>query len=158
MEQGVEIIQVDTVTDDVRMLVGLLNDELGSLYSPEQRHGLNLDALFQPHIRFFLAYWRDQPAGCGGVAFFEGFAEIKRMYVRAELRGQGVADAIMARLMAEASMAGHTLMRLETGVYSGAAIQFYRRSGFEVCGAFEPYTAMPPQTIVTSVFMEMRLA
>ena len=140
--------------DDLRLLVGELNDELGALYSAEQRHGLALDALFQPHIRFFVARADGRPAGCGGVALFDGFAEVKRMYVRSHLRGQGVADAIMARLTAEAVQAGHTLLRLETGVYSGAAIQFYRRAGFTVCGAYEPYASMPPQAVVTSVFME----
>ncbi|HKY17708.1 MAG TPA: GNAT family N-acetyltransferase [Rhizomicrobium sp.] len=140
--------------DDVRFLVGELNDELSGLYSPEQRHGLQLDALFQRHIRFFVARLQEEPVGCGGVALFDGFAEVKRMYVRLHLRGQGVADAIMARLTAEAAQAGHTLLRLETGVYSGAAIQFYRRAGFAVCGAYEPYASMPPQAVVTSVFME----
>ncbi|HKQ10986.1 MAG TPA: GNAT family N-acetyltransferase [Rhizomicrobium sp.] len=140
--------------DDLRLLVGELNDELGALYSAEQRHGLALDALFQPHIRFFMARADGRPAGCGGVALFADFAEVKRMYVRSHLRGQGVADAIMARLTAEAAQAGHTLLRLETGVYSGAAIQFYRRVGFAACGAYEPYASMPPQAVVTSVFME----
>ena len=140
--------------DDLRQLVGELNDELGALYSAEQRHGLALDALFQPHIRFFMARADGRPAGCGGVALFADFAEVKRMYVRSHLRGQGVADAIMARLTAEAVQAGHTLLRLETGVYSGAAIQFYRRAGFTACGAYEPYASMPPQAVVTSVFME----
>jgi ribosomal protein S18 acetylase RimI-like enzyme len=150
----IEITAVSSPTDDLRLLVGELNDELGALYSAEQRHGLALDALFQPHIRFFVARADGRPAGCGGVALFEGFAEIKRMYVRAELRGQGIADAIMARLMAETAQAGQTLLKLETGVYSGAAIQFYRRCGFVVCGAYEPYSSMAPQAIVTSVFME----
>ena len=154
MQQGVEVVRVDAATDDVRMLVGLLNDELGSLYSPQQRHGLNLDALFQPHIRFFVAYWRGQPAGCGGVALLDGFAEIKRMYVRSAWRGEGIADVIMARLVAEAAGVGHTVMRLETGVYSGAAIAFYRRQGFVACAAFEPYASMPKASVLTSVFME----
>jgi putative acetyltransferase len=151
------VLEITTVTapdDDLRLLVSELNDELGALYSSEQRHGLALDALFQPHIRFFVACADGQAVGCGGVALFDGFAEIKRMYVRAHMRGQGIADAIMARLVAETARAGLTLLKLETGIYSGAAIQFYRRSGFAVCAAYEPYTAMPPQAIVTSVFME----
>jgi putative acetyltransferase len=152
-----EIALVRVPDDDLRLLVGELNDELGALYWVEQRHGLALDALFEPHIRFFVARADGQAAGCGGVALFDGFAEIKRMYVRPNLRGRGIADAIMTRLIAEKAKAGLKLLKLETGVYSGAAIQFYRRSGFAVCGAYEPYTAMPPQAIVTSVFMEMRL-
>ena len=153
-----DIALVSAPDDDIRLLVGELNDELGALYSAEQRHGLALDALFQPHIRFFVARADGWPAGCGGVALFDSFAEIKRMYVRTPLRGQGVADAIMARLTSETAAAGLTLLKLETGVYSGAAIQFYRRSGFVACGAFEPYTAMPPQAIVTSVFMEKAIS
>lgn len=149
-----DIALVTTPDDDLRLLIGELNEELGALYSPEQRHGLALDALFQPHIRFFVARSDGRAAGCGGIALFDGFAEIKRMYVRRALRGQGVADAIMARLAAETAAAGLTRLKLETGVYSGAAIQFYRRCGFAVCAAFEPYTAMPPGAIVTSVFME----
>jgi GNAT superfamily N-acetyltransferase len=149
-----DIALVSAADDDLRLLIGELNDELGALYSAEQRHGLALDALFQPHIRFFVARVDGRPAGCGGVALFDAFAEIKRMYVRKALRGQGIADAIMARLAAETTAAGLRLLKLETGVYSGAAIQFYRRSGFTVCTAFEPYTAMAPQAIITSLFME----
>lgn len=149
-----EIALVTAPDDDVRQLVGELNHELGAFYSAEQRHGLALDALFQPHIRFFVARADGRLAGCGGVALLDGFAEIKRMYVRADLRGQGIAQAIMARLIAETEHERLPSLKLETGVYSGAAIQFYRRCGFAVCGAFPPYTAMPPQAIVTSVFME----
>jgi putative acetyltransferase len=153
-------ITVDIVgapTPDVVSLIGALNEELGALYAPEQRHGLALDALFQPHIRFFIA-WRDgQAIGCGGVAFFDGFAEAKRMYVRPEARGQGIADALMARLAAETAASGRDLLRLETGIHQHAAIGFYRRQGFGDCAAFPPYTEMPPDAVITSVFLEKRL-
>jgi putative acetyltransferase len=148
---------VSAPTAEVAALIGALNEELGALYTPEQRHGLALDALFQPHIRFFVA-WRDgQPVGCGGVAFFDGFAELKRMYVRPEMRRKGVADAIIARLAAEALASGRDLLRLETGSHSLAAIHFYDRLGFHYCDAFAPYAAMPPASIITSVFMEKKL-
>ncbi|HVY34581.1 MAG TPA: GNAT family N-acetyltransferase [Caulobacteraceae bacterium] len=145
---------VPAPTDDVRALIGELNEELGTLYTPEQRHGLALEAIFQPHIRFFVA-WRDGRAvGCGGVAFFDGFAELKRMYVRPEARGQGIADALIARLTAETIASGRKLLRLETGSHSLAAIRFYDRLGFRYCDAFAPYAAMPPASIIASVFME----
>jgi len=152
-----EVVLVSRADDDVAALIGELNEELGALYTPEQRHGLALDAIFQPHIRFFVVRRDGRALGCGGVAFLDGFAELKRMFVRPEMRGQGVADALIARLSAEALAAGVTLLRLETGSHSLAAIRFYDRLGFRYCDAFAPYAAMPPASIITSVFMEKRL-
>jgi len=48
-----EICSVAEATDEVRLLVSELNEELGALYPPEQRHGLALDALFLPTSAFF---------------------------------------------------------------------------------------------------------
>jgi putative acetyltransferase len=153
----IELEHVRTANQATRELIGELNEELGALYSPEQRHGLDLDALFQPHIRFFVANKDGEAAGCGGVALFPDFGEIKRMYVRPKMRGRGIADTIMGRLCQEATASGLRLMRLETGISSLAAVSFYRRCGFEPCKAFEPYSSMPPQAIVTSVFLEKPL-
>jgi putative acetyltransferase len=150
--------RADAATAEVRALVGELDQELSENYSPEQRHGLALDALFQPHVRFFVARVSGLAVGCGGVALLAGFAEIKRMYVRVRSRGQGVADAIIARLAAEALDAGLAVLRLETGTHQIAAIRFYRRCGFQPCPVFEPYRSMPPQAIATSVFLEKRLS
>jgi GNAT superfamily N-acetyltransferase len=143
---------------DVRALVGELDDELSGLCPPEQRHGLALDAIFQPHIRFFLAYENDRPAGCGGVALFCDFAEVKRMYVRPQARGRGAADAIMARLIAEAANAGLACLKLETGAAFIPANRFYRRWGFAPCAIFEPYASKPPDTVMASAFLEKRLS
>jgi len=151
---AVEIVPIFTPDDVVRQLVNELNDELGALYPPEQRHGLALDAIFAPHIRFFLARRDGAAVGCGGVALFDNFAEVKRMYVRPEARGQGVADAIMARLIWVARDAGLSVLRLETGIRSFAAIAFYRRSGFRTCPAFESYAALPPDQVAGSAFLE----
>jgi putative acetyltransferase len=152
-----EILLAAEPTDDVRALIGELNTELGALYTPEQRHGLALDAIFQPHIRFFVARRNGQAVGCGGIAFCDGFSELKRMYVRPHARGQGVADALIARLAAESLAAGQSLLRLVTGSHSLAAIRFYDRLGFRYCDPFAPYAAMPPASIITSIFMEKQL-
>ena len=152
-----EISPVSSPTEEARALIGELNDELGALYPPEQRHGLALDAIFQPHIRFFVARKDGIAAGCGGVALFPDFAEIKRMYVRPQMRGQGVADAIMARLVAATREAGLSILRLETGIRSLPALAFYRRKGFGDCPAFEPYSSLPPREIAGSAFLEMAL-
>jgi ribosomal protein S18 acetylase RimI-like enzyme len=158
MTGALDIRLVPNATDDVRVLIGELNDELEALYEPQQRHGLALEAIFQPHIRFFVARLDGRAAGCGGVALFDGFAEIKRMYVRPAHRGRGIADALMARFVAETAAAGLSLLRLETGEHQYAAIRFYKRSGFGGCDAFPPYAQMPQSAISTSIFMERRMA
>jgi putative acetyltransferase len=146
-----------TATADVRALVGELETVLAAEYPPEQRHGLTLDAIFQPHIRFFVARLHGAAVGCGGVALFSDFAEVKRMYVRYAARGQGVADAILARIEQEVRDAGLAVLRLETGDRQLAAMRFYARAGFRHCPAFGDYTLMAPQSIVTSVFLEKRI-
>ena len=152
-----DVLSVSAPNDEVRQLIGELEAELGGLYAPEQRHGLALDAIFVPHMRFFVARKDGTPAGCGGVALFADFAEVKRMYVCPKARGQGAADALMARLIVETRQAGLGTLRLETGTLSLAAIAFYRRSGFQNCPAFGAYATMPPHRISASVFMERRV-
>ena len=149
-----DVVAVTRSTHEVRKLVEELNSELGALYAPEQRHGLALDAIFEPHIRFFVARTGGRAVGCGGVAIFPDYAEVKRMYVRPEARGQGVADAIMTRLIAETGTAGLCVLRLETGTEYLAAIHFYRKCGFRDCLAFEPYASLPPHRIAASVFLQ----
>jgi len=145
------------VTEEVRSLIGELDTVLAAEYAPEQQHGLTLDAIFQPHIRFFLARLRGAAVGCGGVALFSDFAEVKRMYVRDPARGQGVADAMLARIEQEVRDAGLSLLRLETGERQPAAMRFYARAGFRRCPAFGAYALMAQQSIATSVFFEKRI-
>jgi putative acetyltransferase len=153
----ITIEPVPDATEEVRALIDELDRVLSAEYLPEQRHGLALDAIFKPDIRFFLARSNGLAVGCGGVAFFAGFAEVKRMYVRDVARGRGVAQALLARIERETSEAGISLLRLETGVRQIAALRFYQRAGFRPCAAFGAYATMAPYALVTSVFLEKRL-
>jgi putative acetyltransferase len=151
------IERIETATDDVRALVHELNRTLAAAYPPEQRHGLALDAIFRPHMRFFLARLNGAAVGCGGVALFADFAEVKRMYVRDAARRQGVAGALLARLEEEARDAGLSWLRLETGEHQIAAIKLYAQAGFRRRAAFGDYARMAPRSIATSVFFEKRI-
>ena len=141
----VRIEAAPTATDEVRALVGELETVLAAEYPPEQRHGLSLDAIFQPHVRFFLARLRGAAVGCGRLALFPDYAEVKRMYVRDSARGQGVADASLSLLL------------LETGERQVAAMRLYARAGFRECPAFGAYASMAQQALATSVFFEKRI-
>ena len=136
MDNGgrIQIEVVPAATDEVRVLIGELNRTLSAEYPPEQRHGLALDAIFQPHVRFLLARLDGQAVGCGGAALFPDFAEVKRMYVRDAARGKGVAQALLARIEMEARAAGLAVVRLETGDRQQAAMRLYARAGFGIAG------------------------
>lgn len=144
-------------TDDLRELIGELDAELAIHYEPSQRHGLSLDALFKPSIRFFIIRSNNKAVGCGGIALADGFAELKRMYIRPAARGRGVADRLLAHLESIALEHDRSVLRLETGIHQHTAIRFYQRAGFTACHAFPPYDAMPPTSIATSLFLEKRI-
>lgn len=151
------IERVNSITGDVRALIFELDAGLAVAYPPEQLHGLTLNSLFEPHVQFFIARLGDAAVGCGGVAFFDGFAEVKRMYVREAARGDGVAQALLAHIEDVTRNAGILLLRLETGVRQPAAIRLYERVGFRSCAAFGPYTSMAPSAIKNSLFYEKHL-
>jgi putative acetyltransferase len=39
----------------LRDLIAELNEVLGAAYEAHQRHGLSIEQLFEPHVRFFIA-------------------------------------------------------------------------------------------------------
>jgi len=78
--------------------------------------------------------------GIGGIELQGGgFAELKRFYVVPDLRGNGLADAILDALERYAGDHGVGVLRLETGDRQDAAISFYRRRGFQMIPRFGPY-------------------
>jgi len=109
-------------THEVRDLIEELNEVLGAAYEAHQRHGLSIEQLFEPHVRFFIARLDGLAVGCGGVAVFDDYAEVKRMYTRPMARGRGVAKALLRRIEDEARGAGISVLRLETGTRQQEAI------------------------------------
>jgi putative acetyltransferase len=144
-------------TPEVIEIVGELDAILSAMYTADQRHGLRIEQLFQPDIRFFLAYADREAVGCGGLAFSVCYAEVKRMYTREAVRGRGVAKTLLARLEQEALDGGRTRLRLETGTRQDAAIALYERCGFRRCAAFGHYAELPPHRIEASIFYEKQL-
>jgi putative acetyltransferase len=151
------IEQISASTPELRALIGELDAVLNAAYEPHQRHGLNIAQLFEPHVRFFLAHLDGVAVACGGVALFDDYAEVKRMYTRPAARGRGVAKAVLRRLEDEARASGKTMLRLETGHYQPEAVGLYRSAGFISCGAFGHYARLPARDIEVSLFFEKPL-
>jgi len=102
---------------------------------------------------FWLARCGDNIIGCIAVRRMDvpQAAEIKRMYVRPEVRGQGVAQELLEAAEKFAHTAGYHWVYLDTADDMKAAARFYQRNGFQPC---ERYNDNPQATI----FMRKRLA
>ncbi|WP_395021211.1 GNAT family N-acetyltransferase [Dongia sp.] len=144
-------------TAEIVALLAELNAALDVGYAPEQKHALSLDQLFQPNIRFLVARVDGAAVACGGIGFYDGYAELKRMYAKPEVRGKGVAKALLQRLEAEARGAGMRVIQIETGNLQMEAMRFYEREGYRRCDAFAPYAAMLSNAIATSMFYEKQV-
>jgi putative acetyltransferase len=155
MEIAIEHLSEPTA--EAAALIAELDAVLGAVYEPHQRHGLSLDQVFQPNVRFFIARVADAAVGCGAVALFDDYAEVKRMYTREAARGRGVGKALLARIEREARDAGKPVLRLETGTEQMAAIGLYEGCGFRPCGPFGHYAGLPPSHIAASLFYEKPL-
>jgi putative acetyltransferase len=135
-------------------LITALDDELGADYPPESRHGYSVDKLLARSVTFFVVRVDGEAVGCGGVeAMPEGYGELKRMFVRPDHRGQGLAARLLVRLEEHAWAVGLPLLRLETGVHQRAAIRLYERHGFTRTGPFGSYRDDP-----NSLFLEKAVA
>jgi putative acetyltransferase len=154
---SITLERIHRATPDAVALVTELETEMAATYLDEQRHGLTIERIFRPNIAFLVAYLDERAVGCGGVAFEDGYAELKRMFVRPSERGKGIVQALIAKLEAETAARGIKRVMLETGDVQHAAIRAYERAGFTRRGAFGSYCALPPNAIVRSVFFEKRL-
>ena len=154
---SIVIERVTEATPEVHGLIGDLDDVLGAAYEPHQRHGLSIAQLFEPHVRFFIARLDAIAAACGGVALFDDYAEVKRMYTRPAARGRGLAKALLRRIEDEARASDKLVLRLETGPYQAEALGLYQRAGFASRGPFGHYAQMPADKIELSLFFEKLL-
>ncbi|MFH0131575.1 GNAT family N-acetyltransferase [Variovorax sp. VaC1] len=135
---------------DVIQLIDDLDAYQKPLYPPECHYGIDIAALSAAHVLFAVA--RDEAGtaiGCGAIVMEPGYGELKRMYVRPENRGQGIAAKVLAFLEGEAMRRNCAMFRLETGVSQPEALSFYARSGYVRRGRFGTYPDDP-----LSVFMQ----
>ncbi len=129
---------------EARFLIDELDAYLSSLYPTESRHGLTVEELIAERVAFFLTRHDGAPAGCGGLKLFGAeYGEVKRMYVRPQFRGQGLAKLMLNHLVAFARERGIRVLRLETGIHQVEAIGLYEQMGFRRISAFGEYEEDP---------------
>ena len=131
-------------------MIEALDSYLASLYPSSSNHLAGIDSLKAEAVRFLVARIDGQAAGCGAlVPDPRGYVELKRMYVKPDVRRFGIGAAILRELEVLARKENHTCMRLETGVDQPEARALFTRAGYVECCPFGDYGPDP-----LSVFME----
>lgn len=115
-----------------------------SLYAPENSFLLDIDELETPGTSFYVA--RDSNGQARGIAALVELgerpcdrAELKRMFVHEDARSRGIARALLARIESDAASRGFNQIVLETGTLHVAALELYRRNGFQETPLFGAY-------------------
>ncbi len=84
------------------------------------------------------------PVGCGGIRRIGPLScELKRMFVREEARGRGIARDLLAGLEERAAAAGFTVMQLETGTAQPEAIALYESCDYQPIANYGAYADDP---------------
>lgn len=95
-----------------------------------------------PRGAALLAYAGEELAGCGALAATRqpGVAELKRIYVRAPFRRQGLARTLTQRLVTQAREMGHDVAAISTWPDNTQALALYRDLGFIPMEPFKRHT------------------
>ena len=137
---------------EVEELLRLSDEFAFALYPAESCHLLDVSELERPGVTVFVA--RIDGRALGIAALVAGArpdalddagarAELKRMFVHEDARGQGLARSLLGAVEAAAADAGIAELRLATGPLQHAAIALYERSGYARIPNFGAYADDP---------------
>jgi putative acetyltransferase len=155
-------VRIDPLAPDLPAAQALLaasDRYMTALYPAIGHHLESAEGLAQANVLFLGVWVGDALVACGAVkrqqdADADGLAygEIKRVFVSAEQRGQGLSRLLMQRLEQDLTERGIGLARLETGIRQPEALALYASLGYQRRGPFGGY-----EVDETGVFMEKRL-
>ena len=136
-----EIKRTTSDNADFQKLVSFLDLDLATRDGKEHEFyaQFNSSAGIQHSI---VAYVNGEPSGIGALRPVNSTTvEIKRMFVKLEYRGYGLAKQILAELEVWAGEMNFNTCILETGKKQPEAISLYRNSGYQFIPNYGPYQA-----------------
>ncbi len=130
---------------DFVRLCQMLDENLNELVGGEaQRKEYNQYNNLNHIHDVILVYDNDTPIACGAFKYYaEGVAEVKRVFVRKEFRGQGISKLLMQQIEIKARIQGYDSLILETGKPMTSAIGLYSSIGFRVIDNYGQYKNLP---------------
>ena len=90
-----------------------------------------------------IAYDGDKPIGCASYKRYDlVIAEIKRVFIKPEFRGQGISKIMLRKLEERAKNQGYKEFILETGELLETSMKLYKSLGYVITSNYEPYIGM----------------
>ena len=133
------IVRTDSENGDFQELVKLLDEDLTIRDGAEHAFYAKFNKI--DSIKYVVVAYQNQFAvGCGAFKKYDvEMVEIKRMFVRPESRGKGIASEILKVLEKWATEFNFTSAILETGYKQPEAIRLYEKSGYTVIPNYGQY-------------------
>lgn len=148
----ISLKRTDSNNPDFRKLVLELDQELAIRNGETNSFFAQFNKIDM--IKHVIVAYEDQmPVGCGAMKEFDPTAmELKRMFVYADMRGNGVAVSILNELERWALETGYKKCVLETGDKMPEAIGLYKKSGYKIIPNYGQY-----KDVVSSICFEKNL-
>ena len=147
-----KLFRTDSDNNDFKTLVKLLNADLAIRDGAD--HAFYSQFNHIDKIKNAVVAFMDKEAvACGAFKkISDSSVEIKRMYVVENLRGQGIAQQVLAELEKWARELNFSACILETGKKQPEAISLYQKAGYAIITNYGPY-----ENIENSVCMEKKI-
>lgn len=138
------IVHTDGTNKDFIELCTQLDHHLNEMVGGEKQRSQYTQYNTLESIHDVIVIYRDElPVACGSFKLYaEQVAEVKRVFVQKEYRGQGLAKKIMGLLEEKAKSQGFTSLILETGAMLNDAIGLYSSLGYERIENYGQYKHM----------------
>lgn len=149
------IRRTDSSDSDFQALVALLDKDLRIRDGAEHEFYAAYNKI-DKIAHALVAYKENLAVGCGAIREYSGnIVEIKRMYVLPELRGQGIAGAILRELEDWSRELGFTEAILETGKKQPEAIRLYQKSGYLLIPNYGQYANVDNSVCMKKILQKL---
>lgn len=126
-------------------LIRELSSELGAVYGHDGSAAFSPNDVTVARSAFVIAFLNSKAVGCGALRPMKdtNTAEIKRMYVRKDARGQGISRHILSKLEELARDYNYERVILETGTLQTEAINLYESAAYKRMACYGQYVDDP---------------
>lgn len=139
-----ELVYTNGKNKDFVLLCQILDEYLNDIVGGEKQRSqyVQYNTLDQIHD-VILIYDKELPVGCASFKQYEeSVAEVKRVFVRKEYRGQGLSKLLMVQIQEKAKEKGFKTLILETGKILVEAVGLYNEMGYYIIDNYGQYKDM----------------